>query len=270
MRTLFTTLAVALFITAANAETLAERRWRLRAEILERQLELVQMELREKEGASTEPASTKDFVDAYGTRFASLETDRMQLASLKQNRSSSVEDSPEASKTETKKTKPKSKDSSTEDNTSADKKEPPSDPRPWPEYHTGEFGYQILKPSTRIFFDTGSDDTGELDIFKDGHIAVSVDFLTISYDFALSENVTIGAFVAGGISSSTSEADRSAILMWSTGIALNVRDMPFSFEAGILQGISASETLSDHTDTALFVGISLTNPVPKKRLGPKE
>jgi len=29
-----------------------------------------------------------------------------------------------------------------------------------------EFGCQILKPSTRIYFDVGDDDPGEIDLFK--------------------------------------------------------------------------------------------------------
>lgn len=263
MRILIIILAAALFVIPAHAESPAEKRWRLRAEILERQLELAQMELREKDGSSAQPASTRDFVNAYGTRFASLETDGMQVASLAQRRSSSVDESPAAAKSDEKK----------KDSPPPEKTEPPKTPdRDWPEQGKWTPGYQILKPSTRIYFDTGSDDTDEVDIFKDGKLGVSIDFLTLSYDYGVTDELSIGFFAAGGISSTTSEADQSAILMVSAGIAVGVKDMPFSFEAGILQGLSASETLKDNSDTALFVGISLNNPAPKKslRIKPKK
>jgi hypothetical protein len=271
MRIFIIALITALLTTSGNAESLAEKRWRLRAEILERELELTKMELREKDGTSPEPASTQDFVNAYGTRFAALETDGTQVASLRLNRSSSVADTPDAAKTDTTKTKTTTKSTTTKSETTPPKTDeiPPGEVRDWPEQHQGAWGYQILKPSSRIYFDTGSDDPGEVDIFKDGSLGVSVDFLTISYDWGITDALSIGGFVAGGISSITSESDHSAILMWSAGIAVGIKDMPFSFEAGILQGISAGETLTDKTDTALFVGMSLTKPVAKRWIVPK-
>lgn len=263
MRIFVISLVTILVATAANGESLAEKRWRLRAEILERELELTKMELRDKNASSSEAASTQEFVDAYGTRFAALDTDAAQIASLRRNRSTPGEGKPGTGKTDTAKTKTESTNAKSETKTAKDE-EPPDAIRSWPARHEGAWGYQILKPATRIYFDTGSDDPGELDIFKDGSIGVSVDFLNISYDWGITDELTIGGFFAGGISSTTSDTDHSAILMWSAGVAVGIKDMPFAFEAGVLQGISASETLSDKTDTALFVGISLTKPVAKR------
>ena len=42
---------------------------------------------------------------------------------------------------------------------------------------------EYFKPALRVYFDTGRDDEGELDVFKDGSISPSVDFLGITFPY---------------------------------------------------------------------------------------
>jgi hypothetical protein len=131
------------------------------------------------------------------------------------------------------------------------------------------FNYQVLKPTTRIFFDTGGDDPGEVDYFKDGDIGLSIDFLTFSADYAIARGVWVSGFLGGGILSAAKGGEatgNAAVLMWNAGLSLSFENLPLALEIGVMQGISASESLhgDDRNDTAFFVGMSLDKLTKKK------
>jgi hypothetical protein len=134
------------------------------------------------------------------------------------------------------------------------------DPAGW------EFGYQLFTPATRIYFDTGDDDPGELDLFEDGEFGINLDLATLYLDYRW-KGVTFGPYVSGGISSVSDEASSDAVvLIWSAGIALTFRELPFAIEAGYMQGISAGESLDSTTrdDGAIYIGLSFNKIVGKK------
>jgi hypothetical protein len=129
-------------------------------------------------------------------------------------------------------------------------------------YSKGDFSvglnHQWLKPGTRIYFDDGTDDPGEIDLFKDGRLGINLDVLTISLDLQW-KALTVGFFGSGGISSANSDsASDPVVAIIAGGIVITPRGSPFRLEAGYMQGFSADERLngSQRDDGALFFGVS--------------
>jgi len=136
--------------------------------------------------------------------------------------------------------------------------------------------FRLFKPSLKIFFDTGSDDEGEVDIFSDGSLNVSLDLVNFIYrnDTGLKfanalEGTTLwwGPSLGVGI---TSPADDSAdgnekasdapVLLMSAGLFLEYdfsENTSFLLESGYALGITSDESFGDKTDGAIFVGLSL-------------
>ena len=281
MKLYLTTLLTVTAAFSLTAETTGEKRWRLRAEILERQLELAQMELAARGEAAptvdsagpTESTSVPVYpVNSFGVRLPSADSDGLSIAQLAP---STVEQSAATKRSDTpagQMTVPSTVDVAPQMATSPEVASVPAaaagaekvTPSPW------SASYQMLKPSTRVYFDTGEDDPGEFDVFKEGDIGISLDFLTVSLDYELvPKAVWIGGFVSGGISTAASNtaenAGSAATLLWSAGVSIGFKGLPVAIEAGIMQGVSASETLRGgaRDDTAFFVGFSLDKIIQK-------
>lgn len=52
----------------------------------------------------------------------------------------------------------------------------------------GRWDAEYFKPSARVYFDTGKDDSGEVDLYKDGAVAPAVDFIGIGYGWTVKES----------------------------------------------------------------------------------
>jgi len=131
-----------------------------------------------------------------------------------------------------------------------------------------EFGYQILKPSSRIYFDVGDDDAGEIDLFKDGKLGIVLDFASLYYDYK-TQGFSIGPCISAGIASVNNEATNdSVVLVFSLGISIEFRELPVGIEFGYIQGFSANESLKggNRDDGGIYIGINLNKLIEKKTI----
>lgn len=258
------TLVLAGSKSAVSAEIDGEKKWRLLAEIreleadslrsqvkaLEKKLELKELEMGEKRVASN--------TQSYFREVPQVTADGMSLATVTLAENSEAGTSETAKPAQTKKTTETSTRTGIPQQTATTNKE-----SRW------TFNYQVLKPTTRIFFDTGGDDPGEIDYFKDGDVGLSIDFLTFSADYAIARGVWVSGFVGAGILSAAKGGEatgNAAVLMWNAGLSVSFEKLPLALEIGVMQGISASESLhgGDRNDAAFFVGMSLDKLTKKK------
>ena len=131
------------------------------------------------------------------------------------------------------------------------------------------------KAGPRVYFDVGNRDPGEVQLFKNGDLQLTLDFLSIYCHRRISEGLNLewGPFLSVGIASSNTEAsNEAAVLMWSAGVFLRPTERSWALEAGYMTGVSAHEGLDATTrdDTAFFVGISVgaiydSNPQTKSK-----
>jgi hypothetical protein len=139
----------------------------------------------------------------------------------------------------------------------------------------GGFDFRLFKPSARIFFDTGSDDAGEIDIFKDGNITATIDIVNLVYrwntgwNFPNNPKSTLWYGLSGGLGISapaddsddgTEQASNSPILLTTIGGFLEYdisTKTSVLLEAGYAWGITSDESFGDKTDGAIYVGLSL-------------
>lgn len=246
---------------ALLAETPDETKWRLLAEMhaleadslrskvgaLEKKLELQGLEIHEKEIAVKTPSHSRE--------TPTVTADGMSMAPM-----ALAEDSdPGTSDT----TKPAQTTKTTQTSTTATS--PPT--------RTSRltYNYQVLKPTTRVFFDGGGDDLGEVDYFKDGDLGLSIDFLTFSLDYALAPGIWVSGFAGGGLLAAATGGEatgNAAVFMWNAGLSLSFEKLPVALEIGFMQGISASESLhgDDRNDSAFFIGMSLDKVIKKNPL----
>ncbi|WP_145053787.1 hypothetical protein [Lignipirellula cremea] len=141
---------------------------------------------------------------------------------------------------------------------------------------------RIFEPKARVFFDTGWEAPGKLDIFHDGSLSPSINFIEISWahkywepfeGYRLGrEEWTLGPVIGFGLSSlpgdsgdGTAQSSGAPVLMLSAGLQF---DFPFSnidspyaptagLEVGYAVGISSDESLDYVADGAIYVGVSL-------------
>lgn len=139
----------------------------------------------------------------------------------------------------------------------------------------GGFDFRLFQPSAKIFFDTGSDDDDEIDIFDDGSLNASIDLVNLIYRYDtgfLFHNTTEstlwwGPSVGVGI---TSPADDSAdgsvkasnapVLLLSAGIFFEYdisSKTSVLIETGYVLGLTSDESFGDKTDGAIYFGLSL-------------
>lgn len=259
--------------SAVLAETESEKKWRLLAEIrefeaeslrsqvkaLEKKLELQGLEMHQKRSAGK--------TQSYFRELPEVTADGMPLATV------ALAEDFEASTTQT----PKSDQTPMTMGQITTTELPPASPADAAPATTAKnesrwtFNYQVLKPTTRVFFDTGGDDPGEVDYFKDGDLGLSIDFLTISADYALAPGVWVSAFAGGGLLAAAKGGEatgNAAVLMWNLGLALSLEKLPIALEIGFMQGISAAESLhgGDRNDSAFFIGMSLDKVIEKTPL----
>lgn len=139
----------------------------------------------------------------------------------------------------------------------------------------GGFDFRLFKPSARIFFDTGSDDDGEVDIFQDGNISASIDLVNLVYrwntgfDFINNSDSTLwyGLSAGFGITApaddsedGTEEASDAPVLLLTFGGFLEYdlsTKTSVLIEGGYALGFTSDESFGDRDDGALYFGLSL-------------
>ncbi len=143
----------------------------------------------------------------------------------------------------------------------------------------------VFRPKARIYFDTGDDDPGELDIFQDGALAPTINMIELNLnntfredrigkdpdtgeDFVKPGSLLWGFNFGGGInapagSSSDGTTSSSApVLLLSGGLQLQYRldtETPAEVgaEVGYAWGITADESFGDVDDGAIYVGFTI-------------
>lgn len=131
----------------------------------------------------------------------------------------------------------------------------------------------LFDPSARIYFDTGEDDEGEVDIFDDGSLSATIDFASLYFPFELFDTIeefTFGPSFGVGISGpaqdskdGSQQASSAPVFLMTGGLAFRVDigddddDNSISFEFGRAIGFSADESFGDNNDSATYVGFKL-------------
>ena len=154
------------------------------------------------------------------------------------------------------------------------------------DYHSLGMKARVFKPSARVFFDTGSDDKNEIDIFKSGTLDVSLTFLELyfpsGYWFADTKDPTKVAmkswrfgpalgFGSTGPGNDSEDGEKKAgapvvlltagfLLELPLGISENKKEQIVGLEVGYAQGISTDEGFGDTCDGAIYAGITLLFP----------
>lgn len=134
------------------------------------------------------------------------------------------------------------------------------------------FKISWLKPSTRVYFDTGTDDEDEIDLFVDGSINVTLEVLSIAWHkkFLGSDNYSWGPILSAGLSTPAKSPSSSAampgaadlpsassapVFMASFGFELQGVNQNVFAEVGYSQGWTADESFGDTSDGAIYVGV---------------
>ncbi len=139
---------------------------------------------------------------------------------------------------------------------------------------------RFFDPSARVYFDTGSDDPDEIDIFNDGGLNPTIEFAAVYLPWrfghgAYFDDWSWGPVVGVGISAppddsenSMNEASTAPVVMLSYGLMveheISEGGASFALEVGGATGFSSDESLGDSTDTAAFVGLKFNVPMGKK------
>jgi len=126
--------------------------------------------------------------------------------------------------------------------------------------HGWRLRWDALKPSGRIFFDTGSDDPGEVDLFNDGTATVQLQFLSLGAEYIAVDSLHFYPNVSAGISSAQTGTNESG-LVFALSAGLTV-EFPFTdtiragLESGYMTGFTADESFDDANDGAFYVGLT--------------
>ena len=139
---------------------------------------------------------------------------------------------------------------------------------------------RFFNPSARVYFDTGNDDPGEIDVFNDGGLNPTIDFAAVYLPWrfghaAYFDDWSWGPIIGVGISAPTNSAegdsDQSSdapVVMVSLGIMLEYEiaegGTSLALEFGRAIGFSADESLDDSDDSATFVGLKINVPLGEK------
>jgi hypothetical protein len=130
----------------------------------------------------------------------------------------------------------------------------------------------FFDPSARIYFDLGSDDEDEVDLFNDGGLEPGLTFASVSFPWRIGRSPAYDPWSWGpeasiGISSSPGTAkvegessSRAAFVLVSVGLSLSYKVSPkssFGFEAGYAVGFSTEEAVDDNNDGAFYVGVKV-------------
>lgn len=138
---------------------------------------------------------------------------------------------------------------------------------------------RFFDPSARVYFDTGTDDPNEVDVFRDGNLNVTVDLVSIYLPWRLGraefyDRWSWGPVVGAGIGaaaedpeSGTTNASSAPVVLLSAGGMIEYKlesGTSFAFETGYSIGFSSDESLGDINDSAVFVGIRINVPIGDK------
>jgi len=179
---------------------------------------------------------------------------------------------------------------------------PPIDVMPPPDFsHYGSFddsigpSIRIFEPKARVYFDTGWEAADKLDLFNDGSLAPSINFLELYWarpwadglghpDWRWGPNVGVGiSSPADDSTDGTVQASGAPVLMLSYGLLMEfplttrqidaLREDPAygpaaahrlrrlapkaGVEFGYAVGVSSDETLDFSADGAIYVGVTL-------------
>ncbi|MGC6582673.1 MAG: hypothetical protein ACON4K_10185 [Akkermansiaceae bacterium] len=136
--------------------------------------------------------------------------------------------------------------------------------------------FRLFKPSLKVFFDTGSDDKGKIDIFSDGSLNASLDLVNFIYrndtglkfanapeDAKLWWGPSLGLGITSPANDSAdniAQASDAPVLLLSAGLFVEYdfsESTSFLLESGYALGITSDESFGEKTDGAIFVGLSL-------------
>ncbi|MFQ5596460.1 MAG: hypothetical protein ACE5GK_00260 [Nitrospiria bacterium] len=138
---------------------------------------------------------------------------------------------------------------------------------------------RFFDPSARVYFDTGTDGANEIDIFNNGGLNATIDFVSIYIPWRLGRGRyydvwSWGPLFGAGISAApqdsedgTQKASDSPVVLFSTGLMLEYKfeDGPsFGFEVGYALGFSSDESLSNNNDNAAYVGLKINIPTSQR------
>ena len=138
----------------------------------------------------------------------------------------------------------------------------------------------VFEPKVRVFFDTGNDGVGEIDIFDDGGLTAAVNFAEFTYmsiinaenEWTAGPAFGIGLTApAGGSDDGSTNASGAPVVLFSLGLrgefpfgekeAYKDQEPTFlALEIGYAYGITSSEDVagSDEAgDGAIYIGFSL-------------
>ncbi len=140
---------------------------------------------------------------------------------------------------------------------------------------------RFLDPSARIYFDTGKDEDDEIDIFNDGNLNFSLNFVSLYIPLRFGrgefyDNWSWGPMAGIGIGSTASDSEDdnekssgAPIVLLSYGFMTEYKigdtGASFGVEAGRAIGISTDESFGDRRDSATFVGLKINIPFGEKK-----
>ncbi len=135
---------------------------------------------------------------------------------------------------------------------------------------------RFFDPSARVYFDTGNDDTGEVDLFNNGGLSPTIDFAAVyvpwrfgrsSYYDSWSWGPLVGVGMSAAAEDSedgTQQASNAPVVLFSAGLMLEYKfasGPSFGFELGWATGFSSDESFGDADDSATYVGLKINIPI---------
>ncbi|MBT5106121.1 MAG: hypothetical protein HOM20_08035 [Porticoccaceae bacterium] len=139
---------------------------------------------------------------------------------------------------------------------------------------------RFFDPSARVYFDTGNDDLDEIDLFNDGGLNATIDFVSLYLPWRFGRSSyydqwTLGPMLGVGISSpaqdsadGTAQASGAPVVLVSYGGMIEYKigegGASFGFEIGRATGFSSDESLGDTTDSATYVGLKINIPTSSR------
>ncbi len=135
--------------------------------------------------------------------------------------------------------------------------------------------YRFFSPSARVFFDTGSDNADEVDVFDNGSLTASINLLELIYRYELPkafnlrgpETLYIGPALGFGLTApandsedGTVDASDAPVFLISVGIFAEIaisadKNKSIILEIGRVTGFSADEGVGDTDDSASYIGL---------------
>ncbi len=140
---------------------------------------------------------------------------------------------------------------------------------------------RFFDPSARVYFDSGTDSADEIDLFNDGNINLSLDFVSLYIPWRLGKGAFYDKWSWGpmggvGISSAAKDSENGAtkasgapVVLFSLGMMLEYKfneGPSFGFELGRAIGFTSDESFGENNnDSANYVGLKITIPTEKRK-----